>query len=163
MGIEGPRGNKGHEVHEAPDGLRRRYEQSEQSQNNNEKVWVISPATAGGLIPTQHLHNMAEYIRISMKTDEQWGCWTLCAIKQKARTGGEKGRHLRRHNVRSNIQPLTPYQVYRVPYRASCNTLDRLPPQMNFRAGFLQNRGGMQTHRKWWRCSRSLRRDFCHN
>ena len=30
----------------------------------------------------------------SMKIDEQWGCWTLCAIKIKARTGGEKERHL---------------------------------------------------------------------
>ena len=29
-----------------------------------------------------------------MRIDEQWECWTLCAIKMKARTGGEKGRYL---------------------------------------------------------------------
>ena len=27
----------------------------------------------------------------SMKIDEQWECGTLCAIKGKVRTGGEKG------------------------------------------------------------------------
>ena len=26
----------------------------------------------------------------SMKIDEQWECWTLCAIKMKARTGGKR-------------------------------------------------------------------------
>ena len=29
-----------------------------------------------------------------MKIDEQWECWTLCAIKMRARNGGKKGRHL---------------------------------------------------------------------
>ena len=33
-------------------------------------------------------------IEYSMKVYEQWECWTLCAIKMKARTGGEEVWHL---------------------------------------------------------------------
>ena len=47
----------------------------------------------------------------SMKIDEQWECWTLCAIKMKARTGGEKGRHLWPRLVQKIAEGETSYEL----------------------------------------------------
>ena len=55
VGAWRPGRQQGREPHEAPDGL---GDQNNNQSRARQKVWVISPATAGGrLIPTQHFHN----------------------------------------------------------------------------------------------------------
>ena len=46
-----------------------------------------------------------------MKIDEQWEWWTLCAIKMKARTGGEKGWHLLPRLVQKTAEVKTSYKL----------------------------------------------------
>ena len=46
-----------------------------------------------------------------MKIDEQWECWTLCAIKMTARNGGEKGRHLWPRLVQNIVEGKTSYEL----------------------------------------------------
>ena len=48
-----------------------------------------------------------------MKIDEQWECWTLCAIKTAVGTyrGGEKGRHLWPRLVQTVAEGKTSYEL----------------------------------------------------
>ena len=46
-----------------------------------------------------------------MKIDQQWECWTLCATKMKARTGGAKGRHLWPRLVHKIAEGKTSYEM----------------------------------------------------
>ena len=46
-----------------------------------------------------------------MKIEEQWKCWTLCAKKNKTRTGGEKGRHLWPPLVQKVVDGIAAYEL----------------------------------------------------
>ena len=52
--------------------------------------------------------------------DEQWECWTLCAIEIKARTGGGKGRHLWPRLVQKIAEGKT-YELLRVELESKSN------------------------------------------